>query len=128
MREVGEERLLLGSLLSLPVWLCVYLFYAILARGLGLADLDFAEAVFGSSLAVLANLLPINGFAGFGTQDIGWVIGFTSLGADRDVATESALAFHFVYLANIVAFGLAGHLAMGLFRSHARPSDEPTES
>ncbi len=128
MREVGGRRLVHGALLSLPVWLCVYLFYAILARGLGLADLDFAEAVFGSSLAVLANLLPVNGFAGFGTQDLGWVVGFTSLGASREAATESGLAFHFVYLANIVAFGLLGHLCMGLLRSPApAQSGGPTE-
>ena len=109
MRAVGQGRFWIGLLASLPVWGLVYVFYALLARALGLADLSFAEAIFGSSLAVLANLLPVNGFAGFGTQDVGWVAGFTALGADREVATQSALAFHLVYLAGIVGFGLLGH-------------------
>lgn len=114
LARVGAGRLRAGALLSLPVWLCVYLFYAVLARGLGLSDLSFFEAIFGSSLAVLANLLPINGFAGFGTQDAGWVVGFGAVGVERELALESALAFHLVYLFNIVAFGVAGHLGMGM--------------
>ena len=57
---------------------------------------------------MLANLLPINGFAGFGTQDAGWVAGFSALGAEPGLATESALAFHLVYVAHIALFGLLG--------------------
>ncbi len=117
MREVGEERSLIGAALSLPVWACVYLFYAVLARGLGMSQLSFPAAVFGASLTVFGNSLPISAFAGFGTQDAGWVLGFTVLGVDRELATQSALAFHLVYLLTIVAFGLAGHLAMGLART-----------
>jgi uncharacterized membrane protein YbhN (UPF0104 family) len=113
MRSIGRGRFWLGVLVSLPIWVGVYLFYAILARAFGLSDLPFVEAVFGSSLAVLSNLLPVNGFAGFGTQDVGWVAGFTALGADREIATQSALAFHLVYLANMVGFGLLGHLVLG---------------
>ena len=113
LTEVGG-RLVSGVLLSLPLWLCVFLFYAILARGFGLSEISFAEAIFGSSLAVLSNLLPINGFAGFGTQDAGWVFGFTFLGVDRGLAIESALAFHLVYVFNIAALGLLGQAAMGV--------------
>ncbi len=40
-----------------PVWGCVFLFYAILARGLGLDALTYPEAVFGSSLAVFRKTL-----------------------------------------------------------------------
>ncbi|TDJ74860.1 MAG: flippase-like domain-containing protein [Planctomycetota bacterium] len=122
LREVGRGRFWLGAALSLPVWLLVYLFYAILARGFGLAGLTFAEAIFGSSLAVLSNLLPINGFAGFGTQDAGWVFGFTFLGVDQKLALESALAFHLVYVFNIAVFGLFGQVAMGLHTVSHTPS------
>jgi uncharacterized protein (TIRG00374 family) len=111
----GEGRLLRGTLLSLPLWLGVYLYFAVLARGVGMpAEVTFPESVFGASLAVLSNLLPINGFAGFGTQDAGWVLGFGSLGVPRATALTTALGFHLVHLFNVVLLGLLGHLAMGL--------------
>ena len=120
---ITPGRLWRGAALSLPIWLLVFLFYAILARGVGLGELGLAEAVFGAGLAVVANLLPINGFAGFGPQDLGWVVGFSALGAPREVAVASALAVHLVYLMNIAVFGLAGHLAMGLAADRAGARD-----
>ena len=114
LRGVPRHRLLVGAAVSPGIWVCVFLYYAVLGRGLGLDGIPFPKAVFASSLAVLSNLLPVNGFAGFGTQDLGWVVGYTSLGVDREVATTSALAFHLVYLFHIVSFGLLGHLWMGL--------------
>ncbi|MFT4538490.1 MAG: hypothetical protein ACI841_001618 [Planctomycetota bacterium] len=112
LQRVKRGTLWKSAALSIPIWLGVYLYYGVLARGYGLQDISFSETIFGASLAVLANLLPINGFAGFGTQDAGWVVGFTSLGADREIATESALAFHAVYIFHICLFGLIGHLSL----------------
>lgn len=119
--EVRGRRLLAGAIASPPIWIGVYLYYGILARALGLDGLDGLETIFGASLAVLANLLPINGFAGFGTQDGGWVAGFCALGAPRDVATSSALAFHLVYIAHICLFGVLGQALL----SGRRSSEEP---
>ena len=112
LRSVRRTGLWRSALISIPVWLGVYLYYGVLARAFGLGDISFAETIFGASLAVLANLLPINGFAGFGTQDGGWVVGFTALGAAREVAMESALAFHLVYIFHICLFGLVGHCTL----------------
>lgn len=111
----GEGRLLRGMLLSLPLWFGVYLYFAVLARGVGMpVDVTFPESVFGASLAVLSNLLPINGFAGFGTQDAGWVLGFGALGVPRATALTTALGFHLVHLFNVILLGLLGHLGMGM--------------
>lgn len=110
--EVGRGQLLRGALATVPVWLLVFGFYAVLARGLGMTELSFPAAVFGASLAILSTLLPVNGFAGFGVQDAGWVAGFTALGVGAELATSSGLAAHFVYLANLCLFGLLGHAAM----------------
>ena len=67
-----------------------------------------------SSWAMLANLLPINGFAGAGTQELGWVVGFRMLGVPEDLALSTGLGVHLVQLFNVVALGLLGHLAMAL--------------
>jgi len=119
--EVGKARLGVSAVLSVPIWLCVFSFYAILARGFGLELLPFAEAVFGAGLAVLSNLLPIHGFAGFGTLEAGWVLGFTALDVPRDLAVSSALAVHLVYLANIIVLGLIGHAGMALLPRRTQP-------
>lgn len=113
LRDAGADgRLAQGALVSLPLWLGVFLFYAVLARGLGL-DASLAAAVFGSGLAIAANLLPVNGLAGFGTQEAGWVVGFVLLGVPRDLALSTGLGAHLVQLANVILFGLAGHIALG---------------
>jgi hypothetical protein len=107
--EVSSSALLRAALWSPPIWLGVFLFYGILAQGFGLQDLGFAQSVFGAGLAVLFGLLPISAFAGFGSQDAGWVVGFTAMGAVREVAMESGLAIHLLYALHIVVLGLIGH-------------------
>ena len=109
-----RPALALSAVISLAILLTSFVFYSLLARQLGLEGVRFDEVVFGSGLALLANLLPINGFAGLGTQETGWVIAFGALGVPRDLAFESGLACHLVYLFNLAIFGLLGHLGMGL--------------
>jgi hypothetical protein len=115
-REAGEGgRLWIAMLLSLPLWMGVFGFYYVLAGGFGLgAELDSIEATFASSWAVLANLLPVNGFAGAGTQEWGWTYGFTRVGVEESIAISSGLGVHIVQLGNVVLFGLLGHGAMAL--------------
>jgi len=123
LRQAPAGRVLwIAAAQSLAMWIGIFLFYAILARGLGMPrELGLSEYAFGSSLAVLTNLLPINSFAGFGTQEGGWVVGFLLLGVPRDLALSSGLGVHLAQLASTVALGLLGHLAMGwLPRARAR--------
>lgn len=115
LREAAGGALLAASLQSLAIWLGIFLFYAILAQSLGLPDtLGLAHIAIGSGFAVLSNLLPINSFAGFGTQEGGWVLGFGLLGVGRELALSTGLGVHVFQLASTVVLGLAGHLAMGL--------------
>lgn len=124
LRGTRSRGLLRGALLSIPIWLLVFSFYAILARGLGL-DIGFATAAFGSGLASLANLLPINGIAGFGPMDMGWVVGFCALGVARDTAIAVGLAAHVVFIFNLALFGLLGHVAMDLLGPAPAPGPSP---
>jgi hypothetical protein len=112
----GSGRLRLAAALSIPLWMGVFGFYYVLAGGFGLGDmLGVLEATFASSWAVLANLLPVNGFAGAGTQEWGWTYGFTRVGVEESVAISSGLGTHIVQLGNVVLFGLIGHGAMAVF-------------
>lgn len=118
----GEGRLAAAALVSVPLWLGVFAFYAVLARGMGIGDgTGLPELVFGSSLAVAFNLLPVNGLAGFGTQEVGWTFGFGLVGVASDVALATGLGAHFVQLLDVCVFGALAHLAMGVL---GRPRGE----
>ncbi len=112
----GGRRLLAAALLSVPMWFTIFGFYALLAREFGIpSSVSFLERAFGASLAALFNLLPVNAAAGAGTQELGWVTGFhLVLGVDEKVALTSGIGVHLVQLFNVVAMGLAAHLAMGV--------------
>jgi uncharacterized protein (TIRG00374 family) len=116
----GEGRIARAVPLSVAVWLGIFAFYGVLAGGFGLPEhVGFLEASFGSSLAVLSNLLPINAFAGFGTQEAGWVFGFHLVGVDANVSLANGIGVHLVQLFDTLLFGVLGHIGMGLIRRRA---------
>lgn len=123
LRAAGDGRLRTAALsLSFVVWLLIFAFYGVLAQGFGLPDgVGFLHASFGSSVAVLMNLLPINSFAGFGTQEAGWVLGFRWVGVPAEISLPGGVGVHLVQLFDTVLFGVAGHMLMGL----AKRADGP---
>lgn len=118
LRLAGHGSLRAGALaLSFVVWALIFAFYGVLAAGFGLPDgVGFVHAAFGSSVAVLMNLLPINSFAGFGTQEAGWVLGFRLVGVAPEFSLAGGIGVHFVQLFDTLLFGVAGHVLMGLGR------------
>ncbi len=118
MRRASRGRSLgAAALVTVPVWFCIFGFYWLLARNMDIdfgfeSRLTYPEAVFGSSFATVANLLPINGAAGGGTQELGWVTGFRLLGIENARALSVGLAVHFVQLFNVVAVGMFSHFVM----------------
>lgn len=127
LREAGSgSSLWIATALSLVMWILIFVFYGVLARGFGLPpEMGVADAAFGSGLAQLTNLLPINGLAGFGTQEAGWVVGFGLLGVPKDLAMSTGLGVHLVQILNTCAFGLAGHFAMGVLGARSGATGEP---
>lgn len=111
--------------LSFAIWLGVFVFYTILARGFGLPDgIGLVETGFGASMAVLTNILPINSIAGFGTQEWGWTFGFGLLGIEPELAISTGVGVHLVQLAHVCGLGLLGHLGMGLATKRPATPDE----
>lgn len=122
LREAGAEgRLVRAALVSIPVWLVIFLFCFVLARGFGLSsETTLAEVTFGASLAIVTSLIPISAFANFGTLEMGWTLGFGVLGVPRDLAVTTGLGLHVVQLANVVVLGVLGHVGMALAARRAR--------
>lgn len=116
LRESAREgRAVRAALYSLPMWACVFAFCAVLGRAFGLPDsIGFAAASFGASLAILTSIVPLSAFASFGTLEAGWVLGFGIFGVSRELALATGTGLHLVQLVLAVAFGVAGHVGMGL--------------
>jgi uncharacterized membrane protein YbhN (UPF0104 family) len=115
--SAGASRRLEAAALSFVVWILIFAFYVALARGFGLAaNVSALEASFGASLAVAMNLLPINSFAGLGTQEAGWVFGFGLVGVSADDAFATGVGAHLVQIFDTLLFGALGHLVMALVR------------
>ncbi|MEM6671458.1 MAG: lysylphosphatidylglycerol synthase domain-containing protein [Planctomycetota bacterium] len=109
LHAAPKSALRTAALLSLPVWAAVLGVYAVLGTGVGLTGLSAFDLVFGSSLAILGSLVPINGFLGFGMLDMGWAWGFAAVGVPEDRAVATGLAFHTLYVVGVGLLGALGH-------------------
>lgn len=120
LREAGgKQRIVKAIALSLPLWIGVFAFLIVLARGFGLENEHGTMGeVFGSAWSLLAQMLPINVFAGAGTQEFGWVVGFELLGVSPDLALSTGFGVYTVYRLNVLLLGTVGHLVMALLGSN----------
>lgn len=93
------------SLVSLGSWMMIfYTFYAFL-RGCGIEIPPF-QVVFGSTVAVIANALPISGLGNWGTLEAGWAAGFLIVGLSKEEAITTGFGVHILIflLCGIMAF------------------------
>jgi len=121
LRSTGSRGRLEATLFSLASWVGVFLYCAVLARGLGLPpSTSFAAATFGSGLAILTSSLPVSAFANFGTLEAGWVLGFHALGVDTELAYATGVGLHLVQIANAVLLGALGHIGLGFLGHDAQ--------
>lgn len=81
------------SLASMGSWIMIfYVFYAYL-RAFGIEVL-FLKVVFGSTIAVIANALPISGLGNWGTLEAGWAAGFLIVGLSKEEAITTGFGVH----------------------------------
>lgn len=81
------------SLSSLGSWIMIFfVFYAYL-RGFGI-EVSFLKVVFGSTIAVIANALPISGLGNWGTLEAGWAAGFIIVGLSKEEAIATGFGVH----------------------------------
>jgi uncharacterized protein (TIRG00374 family) len=88
--------------------------------------LSFWGTVFASTLGIVATLLPVGTLGNFGTQEMGWALGMTMLGVDRETAIATGFSTHLVgfVLAGLFALIGAPFNAVGA-RRDARAADQP---
>jgi len=81
------------SLASMGSWIMIFfVFYAYL-RAFGM-EVSFLKVVFGSTIAVIANALPISGLGNWGTLEAGWAAGFLIVGLSKEEAIATGFGVH----------------------------------
>ena len=81
------------SLTSLASWgMIFWAFYAFL-RGFGIG-ISFLQMIFGSTVGVIANALPISGIGNWGTLEAGWTAGFLMVGLPKEKAIATGFGIH----------------------------------
>jgi len=68
--------------------------------------------IVGSSFALFSVMLPINAPGNIGPLDAGWVLGFLSVGLDKDSAVLSAIVMHSMLLASACLVGIFGYIIL----------------
>jgi uncharacterized membrane protein YbhN (UPF0104 family) len=90
------------------------MFYAFL-RGFGI-EISFLKVVFGSTIAVLANALPISGIGNWGTLEAGWAAGFLMVGLSKEKAIATGFGVHIVIFVVCVVMGFICWVSLNLPR------------
>lgn len=104
-QQARRGRQLRLFLLSLAVWLCIYLDFYLIAGALG-QWLEFAQIVVLAALLVPLTVSPLQGVAGLGAYEAGWVLAFAIFGQPAASGLLLAVGSHAVLLAFTLLLGL----------------------
>ncbi len=83
------------SLTSLASWVMIFCTFYAYMKGFGV-DIPFTRMVFGSTVAVVANALPISGIGNWGTLEAGWAAGFLMVGLSKEKAIATGFGVHVI--------------------------------
>ncbi|MBI1870271.1 MAG: flippase-like domain-containing protein [Chlamydiae bacterium] len=104
--------------LTFLVWGTKFYCFYIIARNLISSQvITFWTTVLGTTFSELASTLPIYGFAGLGTIEGGWTLGFLLLGISRQEVILAAFCFHLLVLSFAAILGIFGFFCL---RTHSK--------
>jgi uncharacterized protein (TIRG00374 family) len=83
------------SLMSLASWSMIFFFFFAYMKGFGI-NIPFAKMIFGSTVGVIANALPISGIGNWGTWEAGWAAGFLIVGLSKEKAIATGFGVHII--------------------------------
>jgi hypothetical protein len=81
------------SLTSLASWIMIFCTFYAYMKGFGV-DIPFTKMIFGSTVGVIANALPISGIGNWGTLEAGWAAGFLMVGLSKEKAIATGFGVH----------------------------------
>jgi uncharacterized membrane protein YbhN (UPF0104 family) len=81
------------SLTAVVSWIMVFWMCYVLLRGFGI-ETSFIKVVSGSSVGLMASVLPISGVGNWGTLEAGWAAGFLIAGLNKEKVIALGFGVH----------------------------------
>jgi uncharacterized membrane protein YbhN (UPF0104 family) len=75
--------------------------------------------VFGSTVAVIGNALPISGIGNWGTLEAGWAVGFLMVGLSKEKAIATGFGIHIIIF---IVCAVISFFCWGTFKKRKNPS------
>ena len=105
------------SLASLGSWVMIFsVFYAFM-RGFEI-EIPHLKLLFASTIAVIANALPISGIGNWGTLEAGWAAGFLIVGLSKEEAIASGFGVHILIFLTCAFIALLGWIFLNPTRKN----------
>jgi len=80
---------------SLVAWIMAFWMFYALMKGFGVSA-TFSKVIFGSTVAIVANALPISGLGNWGILEAGWTAGFLLVGLTKVEAITTGFGVHII--------------------------------
>lgn len=105
----SRKVIVLTALYSQLTWVLIYLCNFALIKAVGV-NLNMWQIFFISTFFVLFSLLPIQGWAGFGTTEAVWILTIVWFGLTKETAIVTGFQLHFIGLLFTMILGGIGWL------------------
>lgn len=92
------------AVLTIGIWLCVYLNFYFAAQSMGLS-ISFYHIAIISIVMIPLTLLPLQGFANIGTHEVGWTSVLVAFNYPYNTALAIATGTHFILLISVLVSG-----------------------
>lgn len=107
----SRKVLLLAMVYSQLIWISLYVCNFALIRAVGV-DMTIFQTFYILTFIVLFSLIPIQGWAGFGTTEGIWILTIIWFGFARETAIVTGFQLHILALCFVVLLGISGYLFM----------------
>jgi len=106
------------SVTSLASWVMIFCTFYAYMKGFGV-DIPFTKMIFGSTVGVIANALPISGIGNWGTLEAGWAAGFLMVGLSKEKAIATGFGVHIMIF---IVCALISFFCWATFKRQKNPS------
>ena len=113
---------------SLAAWIIAFWMFFALLKGFGVS-VPFSKVIFGSTVAIVANALPISGLGNWGVLEAGWTAGFLLVGLSKVEAITTGFGVHIIIFMTGAITSLVCWVTLKLPPDrHERQSPSPNSS
>ncbi len=113
----AKKTYLAVGLTTLSSWFMIFLTFQAFLLGFGV-EVPFVKMIFGSTVAVIGNALPIGGIGNWGTLEVGWAVGFLMTGLSKEQAIATGFGVHILVF---ITCGLLGLISWITFEKKKAP-------